>query len=42
MKPIYTGVVGAALLAMTTVAAQADCAAELASLTEGASASEVA
>lgn len=35
MKPMSTGLVGAALLALTTVSAQADCAAELARLTEG-------
>lgn len=39
MKPITTGIVGATLLAMTAVSAQADCAAELARLTEGGSAS---
>ncbi|TBN42814.1 hypothetical protein EYE42_04685 [Paracoccus subflavus] len=32
---MFTGVVGAALLALTTVAAQADCAAEIARLTTG-------
>lgn len=35
MKPIRTGIVGAALLALTTVSAQADCAAEIARLTAG-------
>lgn len=40
MKPIRTGVVGAALLALTTVSAQADCAAEIARITTGAVASE--
>lgn len=35
MKPMFTGVVGAALLALTTVAAQADCAAEIARLSPG-------
>lgn len=40
MKPMSTGIVGAALLAMTAVAAQADCAAELARLTEGGAATE--
>ena len=39
MKPISTGIVGAALLTMTAFSAQADCAAELARLTgEGAAA----
>jgi hypothetical protein len=39
MKPISTGIVSAALLAMTALSAQADCAAELARLTgEGAAA----
>ncbi len=40
MKPISTGIVGAALFAMTAVAAQADCAAELALLTGEAGATE--
>lgn len=40
MKPICTGLVGAALLALTTVSAQADCAAEIARVTAGAGASE--
>ncbi|WP_237168320.1 hypothetical protein [Paracoccus shandongensis] len=40
MKPMSTGLVGAALLALTTVAAQADCAAELARLTGGGTAAE--
>lgn len=35
MKPMFTGAVGAALLALTTVAAEADCAAEIARLTTG-------
>ncbi|MCZ0960272.1 hypothetical protein [Paracoccus benzoatiresistens] len=35
MKPICTGAIAAALLALTTVSAQADCAAELARMTEG-------
>ncbi|WP_347137985.1 hypothetical protein [Paracoccus sp. SSK6] len=35
MKPIYTGLVGAAFLALTGVAAQADCAADLAAMTGG-------
>ncbi|GGF53564.1 hypothetical protein GCM10011402_01970 [Paracoccus acridae] len=39
MKPMTTGIVGAALLAMTAVSAQADCAAELARLTEAGGAS---
>ncbi|SNR54916.1 hypothetical protein EYF88_12700 [Paracoccus sediminis] len=39
MKPICTGAVAAALLALTTVAAQADCAAEIARLTTGGDAS---
>lgn len=35
MKPIHAGVVGAAMLALTTLSAQADCAADLAAMTEG-------
>lgn len=34
MKPILTGAVGAVMLALSAVSAQADCAAELARLTE--------